>query len=62
LISGGADAVCPTNEIEILGRAACPGSKTLMIQNATHGNVCYWMNAIAEPAKQWFAEHLQSEQ
>jgi alpha-beta hydrolase superfamily lysophospholipase len=58
LIGGGEDTVSPANDIEGIKHAAWPGSKTLLIPNATHENIGDWIDEIAEPAKQWFAEHL----
>jgi pimeloyl-ACP methyl ester carboxylesterase len=60
LIGGGYDTVSPADDIDGIKPAAWPGSKTLLIPNATHENVGDWIDEIAEPAKQWFAEHLQS--
>jgi hypothetical protein len=59
MIGGGHDTLSSSNDIEVLKHGAWPGSKTLLIPNATHENIGDWINEIAEPAKHWFAEQLQ---
>jgi pimeloyl-ACP methyl ester carboxylesterase len=59
LVAGARDTVSPANDIETLRSVASPGSKTLLIPDAAHGNIDHWIGEIAEPAKQWFAEHLE---
>jgi pimeloyl-ACP methyl ester carboxylesterase len=58
LISGGRDSVSPPQDIELLQGAARPGSKALVISDATHENVWYWIDEISKPTMQWFTEHI----
>ncbi len=60
LISGGHDSVSPPRDIKRMQSAAFSGSKMLSIPDATHDDVWYRIDKIAEPAKQWFAKHLQA--
>ena len=58
LIGGGKDTLCTTNDLKVLEQAAPPGSKSLLIPEATCRDVPYWFHQIAEPVKTWFDEHL----
>ncbi len=58
LISGGRDSVSPPQDIELLQGAVRPGSKALVVSDSTHENDWYWIDEIAQPAKQWFTEHI----
>ena len=58
LIGGGNDTICTTNDLTMLQQAAPSGSKSILIPEANHGNIRYWVHEIAEPVKAWFHEQL----
>lgn len=58
LVGGGNDSISNTEDMHVLGQAAPPGSKCLLVPAVDHQNIGYWFPEIAEPVKAWFQTHM----
>lgn len=58
LIGGGKDTISPPADLEALKQAAPPRSRSLVVPEANHAVVGFWLHEIARPVTTWFEEHL----
>ena len=56
-IAGGDDEIAPTNEVKLLYSLALPGSKFIVVPDATHEALTYYFSELVPPILAWLSEN-----
>jgi pimeloyl-ACP methyl ester carboxylesterase len=55
-VAGGRDTIAPESDVSRLYALAASGSQLLVLPQATHESLPYWMDDLADPVLAWLAE------
>jgi pimeloyl-ACP methyl ester carboxylesterase len=54
-VAGADDTIAPVKDVELLESLASPGSKVIIVPNATHEALTYYFNDLLPPVLTWLA-------
>jgi pimeloyl-ACP methyl ester carboxylesterase len=54
-VTGGEDKIAPTKDVELLASMASPGSKLIIVPDATHEALTYYFDDLLTPVLAWLA-------
>jgi hypothetical protein len=58
-VAGGADEIMPKADVEQLYKLAAQRSKLIIVPDATHETVTYYMGALAPPVLTWLTNKVE---
>jgi pimeloyl-ACP methyl ester carboxylesterase len=61
LIGGEKDVITTANDLKVLEQASPPGSRSILIPEANHQFIAFWLHDLSKPVATWFGEHLPRE-
>jgi pimeloyl-ACP methyl ester carboxylesterase len=58
LIGGGKDPIATGDDLKALERLSPAGSRSLVIPEADHWFIAYWLHDLSKPVEAWVGQHL----